>query len=666
MTIHPASHPSRPTGGPEPVPPPTPPRRGPAPPPPPKWRSWLIPVGVLLTVWLLFGNLLLRATIEQLDYSSFLTQLEAGEIAELTIDPDGAVRGILTDETVFQTQIPTALDPGELTARLEEHDVTIQATGPQVSLGQVLGGLLPLLVLVGLFVWMGRRAKGQLGGITAFGRSKAKVVDTQRPTTGFSDVAGYAGVKREIGEVVDFLKAPDRYRRAGAIGPRGVLMVGPPGTGKTLLARAVAGEAQVPFLSVTGSSFVEMYVGVGAARVRDLFEEARKRAPAIVFIDEIDAIGSRRAGGAAVSNDEREQTLNQLLAEMDGFDPAVGIVVLAATNRPEVLDAALMRPGRFDRQVVVPLPNRDERREILAVHTRSKPLADDVDLDLTARATPGFSGADLANLANEAAIAAVRENRQRITADDLETARERLVLGRRDGATVLLPEEKQRVAVHEAGHALVAVLSDHADPVAKVTILPAGSSLGATHQLPVDERHLHTEEQLNDTLAVQLAGRAAELVVFGTGSTGAAADLTNATRLATKMAREYGLATELGPIGYGADAPMYLGNEAVRTREYAEVTQFRIDDAVRRLLTDAEQRAADLLLANRDRLDALAALLLEEETVDGATVHTLARRPTDLAEPTPAPAHRRTGPRHPARPLRLRRPHGAPLRRDRR
>jgi cell division protease FtsH len=591
----------------------------------------------MLTVWLLFGNLITHAAVEELDYSAFVDQVEAGEVTEVTVDPDGAVTGVLEDETRFRTQIPTALDPGELTDRLEEHGVTISATGPQVSFGQIVAGLLPLLLLVGLFVWMGRRAKGQLGGITSFGRSKARVVDTERPTTRFDDVAGYEGVKREIGEVVDVLKAPDRYRRAGAIGPRGVLMVGPPGTGKTLLARAVAGEAQVPFLSVTGSSFVEMYVGVGAARVRDLFAEARKLAPVIIFIDEIDAIGSRRAGGAAVSNDEREQTLNQLLAEMDGFDPAEGIVVLAATNRPEVLDAALLRPGRFDRQVVVPLPNRVERRAILAVHTRSKQLADDVDLDLTARATPGFSGADLANLANEAAITAVRSDRHVITTADLETARERLVLGRRDGTNALLPEEKQRVAVHEAGHALVAALSDHADPVAKVTILPAGSSLGATHQLPVDERHLYTEAHLNDTLAVQLGGRAAELVVFGSGSTGAAADLANATQLATKMAREYGLAAELGPIGYGGDTPKYLGDEPIRTRAYAEVTQLRIDEAVARLLTDAEGRATELLTRERDRLDELAGLLLDVETVDGEEVHRLARRPRPVPEPAPSP-----------------------------
>ena len=342
-------------------------------------------------------------------------------------------------------------------------------------------------------------------GILGVGRSRAKVFDEERPSTTFTDVAGYDGAKSEISEVVDFLRNPDRYARAGAVVPRGVLMVGPPGTGKTLLARAVAGEAQVPFFSVTGSSFVEMFVGVGAARVRDLFAEARKRSPAIIFIDEIDAIGQRRAGqGAVVSNDEREQTLNQLLAEMDGFDPTMGIVVLGATNRPEVLDPALLRPGRFDRQVTIPLPNVSEREAILRVHSRGKKLAPNVNLDVVARGTPGFSGADLANLANEAAIFAVRDNRDVVTAADFEAARDRIILGRREGSNVLLPEEKHAVAVHESGHALVAALSEHADPVAKVTILPAGQTLGVTEQLPLIERHMY-----GGGLPVRLARRPA-------------------------------------------------------------------------------------------------------------------------------------------------------------
>ena len=432
--------------------------------------------------------------------------------------------------------------------------------GTEVLIYLITFGL-PILLFVWLFRRLSRGGAGGLQGIMGVGRSRAKVFDEERPTTKFDDVAGYEGAKSEISEVVDFLRKPDRYTRVGATVPRGVLMVGPPGTGKTLLARAVAGEAEVPFFSVTGSGFVELFVGVGAARVRDLFAEARKRAPAIIFIDEIDAIGQRRAsgGGAYVSNDEREQTLNQLLAEMDGFEPTTGIVVLAATNRPEILDPALLRPGRFDRQVTIPLPNVSERAAILAVHCRGKKLDGDVDLNAVARGTPGFSGADLANLVNEAAIAAVRGGRDVITAADFDAARDRIILGRREGSNVLLPEEKHAVAVHESGHALVAALSEHADPVAKVTILPAGQTLGVTEQLPLVERHMYGEDYLHDSLAVRLGGRAAELVVIGQGSTGAANDLAGATDLATKMVREFGLSETLGPIGYPEGGSVFLG-----------------------------------------------------------------------------------------------------------
>ncbi|WP_242418581.1 ATP-dependent zinc metalloprotease FtsH, partial [Frankia sp. CpI1-P] len=485
-----------------------------------------------------------------------------------------------------------------------------------------------LIFLIGFFVWSGRQARrlgGGIGGLGMFGRSKAKITETERPTTRFSDVAGYEGAKQEIGEVVDFLRSPEHYSRVGAHGPRGVLMVGPPGTGKTLLARAVAGEADVPFLSITGSGFVEMFVGVGASRVRDLFAEARKRAPSIVFIDEIDAIGGRRGGNAIGGNDEREQTLNQLLAEMDGFEQDSGVVVLAATNRPETLDTALLRPGRFDRQVTVPLPTQAERLAILGVHARGKTLAPDADLDRVARGTPGFSGADLANLLNEAAIHAVRDGRQVVTAGDLDAARDRILLGRRDGSNALLPDEKQSVAVHESGHALVAALCEHADPVAKVTILPAGMSLGVTEQLPEAERHLYSEGYLLDSLAVRLGGRAAELVVFGHGSTGASSDLTGATQLATRMVREFGLSSAIGPVGYGSQNPQYLGGEELVSRPYSEQTQRLIDSEVARLLREAEARAIDLLSTHRYALDALSALLLEQETVDGSAVEATLR-----------------------------------------
>jgi cell division protease FtsH len=466
------------------------------------------------------------------------------------------------------------------------------------------------------------------------GRARAKVFDAERPDTKFSDVAGYASAKAEISEVVDFLKNPGRYQRLGAVAPRGVLMVGPPGTGKTLLARAVAGEAAVPFISVTGSSFVELFVGVGAARVRDLFAEARKRAPCIIFVDEIDAIGQRRGGaGAFVSNDEREQTLNQLLSEMDGFDVTQGIVVLAATNRPEVLDPALLRPGRFDRQITIPLPNLSERAAILAVHARGKKLAPDVDLDAAARGTPGFSGADLANLINEAAIHAVRAGHDQITMEDFNDARDRILLGARSDSNLLLPEEKRAVAVHESGHALVAALSEHADPVAKVTILPSGQALGVTEQLPLVERHLYGEDYLNESLAVRLGGRAAELVEQGQGSTGAANDLASATDLAIKMVREFGLSSKLGPVGYPEGGAAFLGGGGgggglgAASRPFGESTQAEIDREVSRLLREAEERAVSLIRDHHDELCKLAALLVEKETVDGAEVYRILGKP---------------------------------------
>jgi cell division protease FtsH len=534
-----------------------------------------------------------------------------------SVNPSGAITGALKGGDNYTSQIPTAIADNQLAPTLKAHNVNVTGVGQGSALLTNLLSFLPFLLFIAFFVWMGRRGARQLSGIMGIGGSKAKVYDEDRPTTRFSDVAGYEGSKREVTEVVDFLSHPERYARAGAVGPRGVLMVGPPGTGKTLMARAVAGEAGVPFLALTGSSFVELFVGVGASRVRDLFADARKRAPSIIFIDEIDAIGQRR-GGSFVSNDEREQTLNQLLAEMDGFDPTTGVVVMAATNRPEVLDPALLRPGRFDREVEIPLPNQAERAAILAVHVTGKHFAPDVAFDDVARATPGFSGADLANLLNEAAIVAVRDDRDVIFAKDIVEARDRVILGRRDASNALLPEEKRSVAVHEAGHALVALLSEHADPVAKITILPAGRALGVTEQLPVDERHLYSESYLLDSLAIRLGGRASENVVIGEASTGAANDLSGATDLAIKMVRDWGLSSRLGPIGYGSDGPVSAsGPQFGQERPYAEGTQEVIDQEVGRLLTEAEDRARGLLSQNRDALDAVIAALLEKETISG-------------------------------------------------
>jgi cell division protease FtsH len=622
-----------------------------APPPPSGWRNGLWPIALIAVVvlYIFLPGINIKTPVS-LSYSQFIADVGAHKVK--TVDFGNGASGSNTTATGTLTngKSYTTVIPGQPTTALSQQLTadgvkSVTATAPSSGLGTDLLYwlflLLPFIVVFWLFRRMARAGGGAgLQGVLGVGRSRAKVFDAERPQTKFADVAGYEGVKAEIGEVIDFLRNPARYQRAGAVAPRGMLMIGPPGTGKTMLARAVAGEASVPFFSVTGSSFVEMFVGVGASRVRDLFSEARKRAPAIIFIDEIDAIGQRRAGsGAVVSNDEREQTLNQLLAEMDGFDVTQGIVVLAATNRPEILDPALLRPGRFDRQVTIPLPTLVERAAILAVHCRDKKLAPDVDLNVVARGTPGFSGADLANLANEAAIVAVRDNREVLSATDFDAARDRILLGRREGSNVLLPEEKNAVAVHEAGHAIVAALSDRADPVAKVTILPAGQTLGVTEQLPLDERHLYGEDYLTDSLAVRLGGRAAELVEFGQGSTGASNDLASATDLATKMVREFGLSAKLGPVGYPEGGSVLLGGggPGLSSRPFAEATQATIDGEVARLLREAEQSAVELIRVHRPELGQLVALLLEQETVDGSAVYRIVgkpvpgRRPEELA-----------------------------------
>jgi cell division protease FtsH len=617
-----------------------------APPPPPPWRHLLWPIAFVIAA-VLFFLLPVAQSAKQvtLNYSQFLSDVSAHKVKTVTIETSGSAAGTLSDGSDYTTAIPPQAGQSFLD-QLQKDGVQITAETSGTSFGtEVLSWLILLLpiLLIGFLWWrLSKGASGRLQGALGVGRSKAKVFDEERPRTNFADVAGYEGAKLEIREVVDFLQHPERYSRAGAMPPRGILMIGPPGTGKTLLARAVAGEAEVPFFSVTGSSFVEMFVGVGAARVRDLFEEARKRAPAIIFVDEIDAIGQRRGGaGAVVANDEREQTLNQLLAEMDGFDPATGIVVLAATNRPEVLDPALLRPGRFDRQVTIPLPTLAERLAILQVHSHGKQFGTSVSLEVVARGTPGFSGADLANLVNEAAIVAVRADREVVEASDFEEARDRLILGRRESSNVLLAEEKHAVAVHEAGHALVAAYSDKADPIAKVTILPAGQTLGATEQLPLVEQHLYGEDYLNDTLAVCLGGRASELVVLGQGSTGAANDLAKATDLAIKMVREFGLSPAVGPIGYPSGGSVFLdgGGGAFSSRPFAEQTQAAIDTEVSRLLSEAEDRAVAVLKEHRDVLDKLVDLLVTKEIVDGSEIYALAGRsePVGSAGMTMAP-----------------------------
>jgi cell division protease FtsH len=618
-----------------------------APPPPPAWRHWLWLLALVVALLYILPAFVHTTPPTPLNFSQFQSDIVAHKIKTVDIpspsspDANVTVTGTLTNGKNFTVVTPPITPGSPVADSLHKAGVTTSYSAPGSSFGGILLELLifvvlPFGIVIYLFRRMARATGSSLQGVMGVGRSRAKVFDAERPTTRFTDVAGYDGVKAEITEVVDFLRNPARYQRVGAVAPRGVLMVGPPGTGKTLLARAVAGEASVPFFSVAGSSFVELFVGVGAARVRDLFAEARKAAPAIIFVDEIDAIGQRRAGtGAVVANDEREQTLNQLLSEMDGFDVSSGIVVLGATNRPEVLDPALLRPGRFDRQVIIPLPTLEERAAILAVHARDKRLGPDVDLHVVARGTPGFSGADLANLANEAAIFAVRDGREVLTAADFENARDRILLGRREGSNVLLPEEKHAVAIHEGGHALVAALSEHADPVSKITILPAGQALGVTQQLPLVERHLYGEDYLKDSLAVRLGGRAAELVELGQGSTGAANDLASATDLATKMVREFGLSAALGPIGYPEGGSVFLGGggSGLSSRPFAEATQATIDSEVARLLREAEESAVSLIRSHHYELGQLVALLLEKETVDGEEVYRIVGRPVPERRP---------------------------------
>jgi len=602
-------------------PPAKPPKESPA---PRRWYRWILPIGLVMISAALFIVPTATAGAPQaFSYTAFVNEVTTDKVATATITDTGTVTGTLVGGAAYTSHIPTALNDDALSSLLATHKVEVTATAAgTTSILGLLVSWLPFLLIGGVFYLLIRRSRqqfggsGGLGGIMGIGRSRAKVYDEDRPTTRFADIAGYEGSKAEVMEVVDFLKKPERYARAGAVGPKGVLMVGPPGTGKTLLARAVAGEAGVPFFALSGSSFVEMFVGVGAARVRSLFQDARKRSPSIIFIDEIDAIGGRRGPGGFGSNDEREQTLNQLLSDMDGFEPGASVVVIAATNRAEILDAALLRPGRFDRTVEIPLPNQTERAAILAIHAKGKTLKADVDLDAVSRGTPGFSGADLANLVNEAAINAVRADRAVLRAADFTAARDRLLLGRRDTSNALLPHEKDAVAVHEAGHALVAVLSEYADPVAKVTILPRGAALGATEQLPLSERHLYPQSYLTDTLAVRLGGRASEIIVLGQPSTGAANDLATATDLATRMVREWGLSTEIGPVGYGPEGP--TRDNPFAGRPYAEQTQRSIDQEVARLLREAEATATKLLREHRGDLDRVIALLLERETIDGA------------------------------------------------
>jgi cell division protease FtsH len=577
---------------------------------------FVLVVGVLVLPSLFSGK-----PRSELTYNQLIRRAGEGQVAEAVVNNDtGRITGEMKDGTRFEVKGPVPLpDPVEAVLRDKVDKLEFENTEPSI-IGSLLPFLFPVLVIIGLMMWMSRRAQGQMTGLMSIGRSRAKVYTTERPQTTFNDVAGYEGVKQEIREVVDFLRSPGRFKEIGARIPKGVLLVGPPGTGKTLLARAVAGEAGVPFMSVTGSDFMEMFVGVGASRVRDLFQNARKQAPAIIFVDEVDSIGRKRGAGLGGGHDEREQTLNQMLSEMDGFDTTEGIVMMAATNRPDILDPALLRPGRFDRQIVVPLPDLEERLPILRVHCRDKKIGPDVDLEIVARGTPGMSGADLANLVNEAALHAVRRGSDSVHMDDFEAARDRVIMGQRRESLALSDDEKERVAYHESGHAVLAYVLPNADPVHKVTILPTGMALGVTQQLPMEERHIYPREYVEDTLAVRMGGRVAELLVYGTLSTGANNDLVGNTELARKMVREWGMSERIGPMAWGSQGMVFLGEDLMHTRDYSDVTQHAIDEEVERILRQQEERATRELRKHRRGLDAVTRALLESETIDGAEV----------------------------------------------
>jgi cell division protease FtsH len=594
-----------------------------------------------------------RAKSNAIDYTTFRDRVNKGQVAEIDVTNDSShITGKTTDGKTFSTTGPSKI-PDEDLSLFREKGVKVHFHGPSSNLlGSLLVWVLPIALLLGFWWWMGRRAQGQMAGIMSIGRSKAKVYTTEKPKTTFSDVAGYDGVKQEITEVVDFLKSPGKFTDIGARIPKGVLLVGPPGTGKTLIARAVAGEAGVPFMSITGSDFMEMFVGVGAARVRDLFQTARKQAPCIIFVDEIDSIGRKRGAGLGGGHDEREQTLNQMLSEMDGFDTTEGVVMMAATNRPDILDPALLRPGRFDRQVVVPLPDVDERLPILQVHSKDKKISDDVDLSVVARGTPGMSGADLANLVNEAALFAVRRGSSHVHMEDFESARDRVLMGQRRESMAISDEEKEIIAYHEGGHAVLAYAMEHADPVHKVTILPSGMALGVTQQLPLEERHIYQRPYIQDSLVVRLGGRMAEELIFGTISTGANNDLVGCTELARKMVREWGMSDRVGPMAWGSQGQVFLGEDLMHSREYSDETARVIDEEVERILREQEDRAREVLRRNRSGLDAVARALLENETIDGAEVGRLvdeaAGRPVRRRPPAPAAPAAAAAPAAPA------------------
>jgi cell division protease FtsH len=581
---------------------------------------WIL---ILATAVLLYSVVQRTSTrsAQNIQFSKFLDEIDRNNVKEVTI-ADSDITGKLQSGESFKTVMPT--DYPELINRLMDHKVGI--TGEKPSQNPWFAALIswaPFLFLIGFWIFFMRQMQSGGNKALSFGKSRARLLTAHQKKVTFKDVAGVEEAKEELQEIIDFLKEPQKFQKLGGRIPKGVLLVGPPGTGKTLLARAIAGEANVPFFSISGSDFVEMFVGVGASRVRDLFEQGKKNAPCIIFIDEIDAVGRHRGAGLGGGHDEREQTLNQLLVEMDGFESNEGVILIAATNRPDVLDPALLRPGRFDRRVVVARPDVKGREGILAVHVRKIPLSDDVDISVIARSTPGFSGADLANLVNEAALNAARMNQKTVTHEDFEMAKDKVLMGVARKSLIISEHEKRVTAYHEAGHAMVAAMVEGADPLHKVTIIPRGMALGVTQQLPVDDRHTYPRAYLEGQLSIMMGGRLAEELFLETMTTGAGNDIEQATELARKMVCQFGMSS-LGPLTFGKqEEQIFLGREIAQHRDYSEETAISIDGEVRKFIMQGYDRAKSILNENRDALIRIAEALLERESLDAAEIKLL-------------------------------------------
>lgn len=583
-------------------------------------RNLLLWATISLVMIILF-NLFNQPQVPQhkLSYTELLTSINQGEVMAVKIQGQ-KVTGVLIDERRFTSFIPD--DPGFVDL-LIKNNVQVEAEPEEQAswLTTIFISWFPFLLLIGVWIFFMRQMQGGGGKAMSFGRSKAKLISQEDTKVTFADVAGVDEAKDELSEVVDFLSNPKKFTRLGGRIPKGVLLVGSPGTGKTLLARAVAGEAGVPFFSISGSDFVEMFVGVGASRVRDLFVQGKKNAPCLIFIDEIDAVGRQRGAGLGGGHDEREQTLNQLLVEMDGFESNEGVILIAATNRPDVLDPALLRPGRFDRQVVVPTPDVAGRKRILDVHSRRTPLAPGVDMEIIAKGTPGFSGADLENLVNEAALHAAKQNKEQVSMEDFEGAKDKVLMGTERRSLILSEEEKKTTAYHESGHTIVAKVLPGADPIHKVSIIPRGRALGVTMQLPQDERYNYSKTYLENNLAVLLGGRVAEELVFNQMTTGAGNDIERATKMARKMVCEWGMSETIGPLAFGGRGEeIFLGREFTQHKEYSEETARLIDEEVKKIVRDAYEKAKNLVQENIESLHNLAAALLERETLTGVEV----------------------------------------------